>query len=409
MAAQHPPDNDSRGSRDAGPGSPDQPVLAAYDGVICDLDGVVYRGEDAVPGAPKALQDMVTRGTRVVYATNNASRVPSEVAAHVAELGAPATEADIVTSAQAGAELLQSDLPAGAGVLALGGAGVTEALSRAGLRPLTPAQASEAAPGEDRQADGPPPQPGAPDAPRASDASDPSDPSARLRVSAVLQGLGPDLTVRDFQAATRHVADGVRWVATNTDSTLPLPWGLAPGNGAYVDLLTTATGRHPEVVGKPFAPLYELAMERLGSDHERTLAVGDRLGTDIAGADAAGIDSAWVLTGVDRPSDLLRTTLAPRYVIGTLSDLLEPYAAPVRTEDGWVCGGVRARLNADTLDVAGLDQRDAPGGSDSTATEPMHAVRAGLAALLEARDDGEQPDRLAQLARPLDELLDDAR
>jgi HAD superfamily hydrolase (TIGR01450 family) len=358
---------------------------------------------------------MVTRGTRVVYATNNASRVPSEVAAHVAELGAPATEADIVTSAQAGAELLQSHLPAGAGVLALGGAGVAEALSRVGLRPVTPAQASEAAPGGDRQTDGPPRR-DAPDTRRGPDPSDPSEPSERLRVSAVLQGLGPDLTVRDFQAASRLVAAGLRWVATNTDSTLPLPWGLAPGNGAYVDLLTTATGRHPEVVGKPFAPLYELAMERLGSDHDRTLAVGDRLGTDIAGADEAGIDAAWVLTGVDRPSDLLRTTLSPRFVIGALSDLLEPYAAPVRTEDGWACGGARARLGADGLEVDSieraqadaLDQPDASGGSDPSGTSPMHAVRAGLAALLEARDDGGQPERLAQLARTLDELLANA-
>ena len=395
--AMHPRDDDRADAGHRRPGPAGQPVLAAYDGIVCDLDGVLYRGDDAVPGAPEALQDMVARGTRVVYATNNASRVPSEVAAHVSELGAPGTEADIVTSAQAGAGLLKTHLRPGAAVLALGGAGVAEALSRAGLRPVPPADAATADPVVDGASD-------------AGEVHPQGAENQQPRVSAVLQGLGPDLRVRDFQSASRLVAAGVRWVATNTDSTLPLPWGLAPGNGAYVDLLTTATGRHPEVVGKPFAPLYELAIERLGSAHDRTLAVGDRLGTDIAGADAAGIDAAWVLTGVDRPSDLLRTTLAPRYVIGTLADLLEPYAAPVRTQDGWVCGGARARLTSDGLEQ---DATDRSGSAESAAPRAsggsaMDRVRAGLAALLEARDRGGPRDRLVELAKTLDELVGDA-
>jgi HAD superfamily hydrolase (TIGR01450 family) len=341
-----------------------QPLLAAYDGVICDLDGVVYRGHEPVAGAPTALQDMVARGIRVVYATNNASRVPGDVAEQVAALGAPASEADIVTSAQAGADLLRSMLPSGAAVLALGGAGVVQALTDAGLRPVAP--------------------------------SDPA--GSGESVTAVLQGLGPDLTVRDFQSAARVLATDVHWVATNTDSTLPLPWGMAPGNGAYVALLQTAVDRSPEVVGKPFAPLYLLARDHLGTAHERTLAVGDRLGTDIAGAEAAGIDSAWVLTGVDRPSALMRTTLSPTYVMGSLGELLEPYAAPVRRGAAWECGAATARLDSDRLRV---DLGGAP---------PISGVRAGLAALVAARDgDGAPADRLASMAGTLDDLQEAGR
>src|SRR4051812_36324523 len=273
--------------------APDEPLIAAYDGVVCDLDGVVYRGDDAVPDASASLQRLVARGIRVVYATNNASRVPAEVVCQLTALGAPASEEDVVSSAQAGAARLADKLPAGAPVLALGGDGVAQALERAGLRPVAPATVHEQDNGT---------------------------------VSAVLQGFGRELTVRDFETATRLLGRELPWVATNDDATLPVPWGQAPGNGAYVDLVAAASGRRPAVVGKPQPPLYRLALDRLGTSVARTLAVGDRLGTDIVGAVATGIDSAWVLTGVDRPSDLLATDVSPTYVLTSLTELMEPYA-----------------------------------------------------------------------------------
>lgn len=309
-------------------------MLTAYDGVVCDLDGVVYRGDDAVPGAPEALQRMVAHGTRVVYATNNASRVPAEVAAHLASLGAPAEPADIVTSAEAGAERVAALVPAGSTVLALGGAGVVEALTRGGLHPVAPHDAADLA----------------------------------VDVAAVLQGLGRDLTVRDFETAARLLTSGLPWVATNDDATLPLPWGQSPGNGAYVDLLATAAGRRPDVVGKPHPPLYRLALRRLSTAQERTLAVGDRLDTDIAGALATGIDSAWVLTGVDRPSDLLARRLRPTYVVASLAQLFEPYAVATAEAGGWRCGDAHVRLSDGDLVV------------DEVGASPVEAVRAGIAA-----------------------------
>ncbi|TQM58376.1 HAD-IIA family hydrolase [Humibacillus xanthopallidus] len=312
--------------------------IRAYDAIVCDLDGVVYRGDGEVPGAPTALQDIAGRGVQVLYATNNASRVPAEVAEHLRRLGAPARDVDVVTSAEAGAAIVAQRVPAGSPVLALGGDGVAWALNQAGLRPVAPPEAV------DRGA------------------------------SAVLQGLGRQLTVADFEVAARLIAEGAVWVVTNGDTTLPLQWGTAPGNGAYVDLVRTATGQEPvAVAGKPESPLYELAVDRLGTSRRRTLAVGDRLDTDIAGARAAGLDSAWVLTGVDRPSALLDTDLLPTFVLNSLSELLEPYAVPSRREGTWRCASATARVVDGALHV---DRGDA---------EPVEAVRAGLAALLERR------------------------
>jgi glycerol 3-phosphatase-2 len=335
----------------------DQAFVAAYDAVVCDLDGVVYRGDEAVPGAPETLQRIVASGTPVVYATNNASRVPAEVCEQLSALGAPGTVDDVVTSAQAGAEHIAERLGSGDRVLALGGPGVAEALNGVGLRPVAPSDAD-----------------GAP-------------------VAGVLQGLGRDLTVRDFEHAARLLRGDVLWVATNADATLPLPWGDAPGNGAYVEMLARVVHRSPEVVGKPCAPLYRLAAARLGVDPARTLAVGDRLDTDIAGAREAGTASALVLTGVSTPSDLVASDLSPTVVVRSLNELLGTINAPRRDGDSWVCGSARASLPVHgELDL-------------TVAGEPADAIRAGLALLLQRRDDGHSREELRRLARPLDRLV----
>ncbi len=335
----------------------DEPLIAAYDGVVCDLDGVVYRGGAAVPGAAETLQRLVAAGVGLVYATNNASRVPSDVSGQLSELGAPAGTDRVVTSAEAGAARLCAVLAPGSGVLALGGPGVALALGEAGLVAVPPGDA---------------PRPGA-------------------DVAAVLQGFGRGLTVADYEIAARHLRDGCPWVATNDDATLPLEWGSAPGNGAYVGLLAGAVGRRPDVVGKPHAPLYELSLDRLGLGARRTLAVGDRLDTDIAGATRAGIASAWVLTGVEPPSALLTSTeaSAPTYVIGGLHELLEPYAVPQRDGAGWACGEARATFEHGEL-------RTEDGG------RPIETARASLAAISHHGADLD-PARLEAAGHLLDE------
>jgi glycerol 3-phosphatase-2 len=236
-------------------------LFARYAAVVCDLDGVVYRGPTAVPHAVEVLG---TLDVPVLYATNNASRSPADVAAHLRDLGLACTPDAVATSSQAGAWLLADRLAAGSPVLAVGGAGVSAALAEAGLRPVLPADATH------------------------------------TPVGAVLQGYGPAVTATDLAEAAYAVEGGATWVATNTDGTLPTDRGVAPGNGSLVAAVERAVGHPPHLVaGKPAPPLYQLCAGRLELPVDRVLAVGDRLDTDIEGAVAAGMDSLLVLTGVD--------------------------------------------------------------------------------------------------------------
>ena len=298
--------------------------------------------------------------SHVLYATNNASRVPAEVADHLRRLGAPARDADVVTSAEAGAAIVAERVPAGgSGARArrrgrLVGPGPGGPATRGTLRDHVGARG---------RSDG--------DRPGPSQAAGPGG----ERVAAVLQGLGRQLTVADFEVAARLIGEGAVWVVTNGDTTLPLQWGTAPGNGAYVDLLRTATEHEPvAVAGKPESPLYDLAVDRLGTDRRRTLAVGDRLDTDIAGARAAGLDSVWVLTGVDRPSALLETDLDPTFVVASRRRPPAPVCRPV---------GPRGHLAVCVGDRSSRGRHPARRRGDA---EPIEALRAGLAALLDLRD-----------------------
>ena len=241
--------------------TPPGALVARYAAVVCDLDGVVYRGPTAVPHAVEVLGGL---DVPVLYATNNASRSPADVATHLRDLGLACTPDAVATSSQAGAWLLADRLAAGSPVLAVGGAGVSAALAEAGLRPVLPADARH------------------------------------TPVEAVLQGYGPAVTATDLAEAAYAVEGGATWVATNTDGTLPTDRGVAPGNGSLVAAVERAVGHPPHLVaGKPAPPLYQLCAGRLELPVDRVLAVGDRLDTDIEGAVAAGMDSLLVLTGVD--------------------------------------------------------------------------------------------------------------
>ncbi len=293
------------------------PLSSTVRGVVCDLDGVVYRGQAAVPYAVEALERVRAAGRRVVYATNNASRTPQEVAEQLIGLGLSLTAGDVVTSSQAGAATLAELVPAGSEVLAVGGEGVAEALRGVGLVPLRTA-AVAARVGQDHA------QPPA------------SDPG----VVAVLQGYGPEVGWADLAEAAYAVQSGAVWVATNVDATLPTARGMAPGNGTLVDAVRRATGKQPLVVGKPHTPLYDLSARVLGVRPQETLAIGDRLDTDIAGARAAGMPSLLVLTGVHGLREVAWADASerPRYIAMDLRALDAPYVDPVGDGGAWTCG-----------------------------------------------------------------------
>jgi HAD superfamily hydrolase (TIGR01450 family) len=281
-------------------GSP-EPLARVFDTALLDLDGVVYVGPDAVAGVPDALERAKDLGMRAAFVTNNASRTPDAVAAHLRKLGVPAQPDDVVTSAQAAATLLLDQVGAGAAVLVVGGEGLHAALRERGLRPVASAD---------------------------------DDPKA------VVQGYAPEVDWRQLAEGTFAVRRGLPWIATNLDATVPTPRGIAPGNGALVDVIRRTTGVDPVAAGKPELALHHESIRRTGA--RRPLVVGDRLDTDIEGANRADVPSLLVLTGVATAADLINATpeFRPTFVAADLrSGLLEPHP-PVMTDDsGWSCGG----------------------------------------------------------------------
>ncbi|GAB1692983.1 HAD-IIA family hydrolase [Krasilnikovia sp. M28-CT-15] len=291
-------------------------LVDGYDLVVFDLDGVVYLIDKPIPGAAEAVGALHAEGTAIAYATNNASRRAADVAALLTGMGVPAAPDEVLTSAGAAAVLLAGDLPAGAPVLVVGAEALRAEVREQGLTPV------------ERLEDAP---------------------------VAVVQGYGPDVGWRILAEASLAVRGGARWIATNTDRTLPSPRGPLPGNGSLVSVLRTALDRDPDViVGKPSPALFQAAASRSGA--ARPLVVGDRLDTDIEGAVGAGMDSLLVLTGVTGPADLLAAPPArrPVYVAADLSGLFAPAeAARLLPADAEAAGGWRLADDGGTVRLDG--------------------------------------------------------
>ena len=266
-----------------------QTLSQTYDVALLDLDGVVYIGTDPVAHAAQSLEMATTHGMRIGYVTNNASRTPDAVAHHLRSFGLQVVPDDVVTSAQAGARVLADHCAPGSEVLVVGGDGLELAVRQRGFIPTRTLR-------DDRMPD------------------------------AVIQGFGPDTSWRNLADITAAVQRGVLWVATNRDLTVPTPRGMAPGNGSFVGIVEAVTGRSPVVAGKPEPPLMWESIARLSA--ARPLMVGDRLDTDIEGANRVGIDSLLVLTGVTTVTDLLSAPpeLRPTYIAADLRGLVTALA-----------------------------------------------------------------------------------
>ncbi|MDN3312047.1 HAD-IIA family hydrolase [Microbacterium oryzae] len=277
--------------------------LEGVDVVLADLDGVVYAGPGPIPHAVESLNRAASEGRRLGFITNNAARTDASVAAHLSELGIPTAAEDVVTSPQAAMRLLAERVPAGSTILIVGGEGLVVEAEKAGYVVTRSAE----------------------DAP-----------------AAVVQGFAPEvgwsqLAEAAFALAVPEEEGGIPWIATNTDWTIPQARGIAPGNGTLVSAVHTAVGRLATVAGKPEAPIFHAAVARF--EAQRPLFIGDRLDTDIMGAQAAGMDSALVLTGIDRPKHVLAAPShsRPTYIVSDLRELFEPYpVARVKGDTVWV-------------------------------------------------------------------------
>ncbi|GAA1575681.1 HAD-IIA family hydrolase [Leucobacter aridicollis] len=313
----------------------DPAPLEGREVLLTDLDGVIYRGHGAIAGAVEAL-NLAAERARVGYVTNNAARTDATVAAHLSELGLRATAADVITSPQAAVALLREVVAPGSRVLVVGGEGLTHELEKAGFEWTRSAEDSPVA---------------------------------------VVQGFAKDVGWEHLAEAAYALQEEpgrepLPWIATNTDWTVPRARGIAPGNGTLVSAVHTAVQRLPDFAGKPETPIYEAAFERFGS--RNALMLGDRLDTDIKGAVAAGIPSLFVLTGVDRPKQLIAASadMRPDYIVASLAELHEPYQRAETLKDGTVrVGGAKVRMDGHIVTVV------------AEGDTPMELLRAGCGAI----------------------------
>jgi len=237
--------------------APLSPLLQRYDQVILDLDGCVWVGDEAVPGSPDAIAALRAAGKRVAFATNNSWHPSEDQVTRLWGHGIQASLADVVTVGGAMQHLL-NETRQGRTAFVIGGASLKKSVADAGLRVLNGTDLAEHA-------------------------------------EVVVIGGTDDVTYDDLRVATLAARRSGDLLATARDPTLPMPGGHWPGTGALLAAVETASGITGQIVGKPQPQLFLTALDRLGDG--RTLAVGDRLDTDIAAATAAGLDAALVLSG----------------------------------------------------------------------------------------------------------------
>jgi glycerol-1-phosphatase len=313
--------------------------LDGVDLILADLDGVIYTGRHAIPYAIEAI-NAAAETIRIGYLTNNASRTPAAVAEHLSSLGLHVVADDVVTSPQAAIKLLAGLVPAGSTILVVGGAGLIDVVVAAGFT--------------------------------ATDSAD-------EKPAAVIQGFSPDVGWKQLAEAAYALArdaqgDGIPWVATNTDWTIPQERGIAPGNGTLVSAVHTAVGILPVVAGKPERPIFDEAIARFSPSHP--VVVGDRLDTDILGANRAGIPSIMVLTGIDKAKQVIAAVPdeRPHYLLEDLRGLTEPYPATLAGEDA--DGSVVTKVGDAVVRRTGAKLT-----IDETGDSRINLIRAGAAAV----------------------------
>jgi HAD superfamily hydrolase (TIGR01450 family) len=280
-------------------------VLDKFETLLLDLDGVIYEGNRAIVDAVESISELRAKGIQVGYLTNNASRTSEAIAEQLRSFGLELRVDDVITSAQAGAGLLKQIVPAGSKVLVVGGEGLRSNVSLAGFEIVEYSK----------------------DLP-----------------AAVIQGFDPSVGWKHLAEASYAIQNGAKWVATNQDWTIPREEGLAPGNGTLVSAVHTAVGQLPVVAGKPERAIFETALTNLGSSS--AVYIGDRLDTDVLGANRAGIGSALVMTGVTTRKELLaaKADSRPIFILGTLKELLVSYQQPTKTKRGYKLGNAEVEL-----------------------------------------------------------------
>lgn len=260
--------------------------LSRFDTILLDMDGVLYRGPAPLPGVNDLLALCARRGMRYACVTNNSTLTPQQYETKLAGMGIQIPATQIITSSTATRRFLEHEFARGTPAFYVGMHGLREALFADGYFVY-----------------------------------------AEQRPQVVVSGLDTELTYQKLKLAALAIRAGARYVATNPDLTLPVEEGLVPGAGSIIALLKAATDTAPTVIGKPGAAMFHTAIDILGADAQRTLTVGDRLDTDIAGAASAGLASALVLTGVSTQAQAEAGEVKPDAIFAGLPELVAAWPA----------------------------------------------------------------------------------
>jgi 4-nitrophenyl phosphatase len=252
--------------------------------LILDMDGVIWRGDAPLGDLPVIFNRLRARGLKYVFATNNGTRTSEQYVARLGDLGVRVEPWQVITSAQALSYALSLKFPRGTKIFMIGGDGIRKALEQDGYDIVSVENAPAA--------------------------------------EAVVMGIDTEITFQKMSEATYLVRRGIPFYATNPDKTFPTPRGEIPGAGAWYSVIVTATGVQPIVAGKPFPFLMDLSLEKLATQKQETLVVGDRLETDIAGGQAVGCPTALVLSGVSTLEQAKSWKPAPDIIVDDLSQLV---------------------------------------------------------------------------------------
>ncbi|MBN2305815.1 MAG: HAD-IIA family hydrolase [Anaerolineae bacterium] len=247
--------------------------------VVLDMDGVLWRGGDILPGVPAFFDFAQQQGISYAFATNNSSKTVDNYIDRLTNVGIPVGPEQIITSAVATADYIRQRYPVETPVYIIGQQGIRQALAERGFS---------------------------------------EDPA---RAELIVVGIDFDIGYEKFKIATLRIRAGADFIGTNGDRTFPTPEGLVPGNGSLLALIEAATDQAPIVIGKPETAMFEVALDRLGTTPAQTLMIGDRLGTDILGAQRAGLKTALVLTGITSAEEARTADIQADAVFESLADI----------------------------------------------------------------------------------------
>jgi len=257
-------------------------LLKNIKAVISDMDGVIWRGDQTLPGMHDLFNLFRDHNLPYILATNNSRKTPYDYVHKLETLGVQGVqEHNVITSGTATANYLQTQYPEGTKMYVVGGDGFKQILIRSGYVLVE----------EDAEV--------------------------------VVCGIDFDITYNKLRTATLQIRRGARFIGTNPDTSFPSPEGLVPGTGSILKLIEVASDTTPTVIGKPERAMFESALRMLGTTPEETLMIGDRIGTDIQGAQAVGVQTALVMTGVETQDSLEQSDVQPDYVFAGLPELID--------------------------------------------------------------------------------------